>query len=205
LIRNNSQPDPAYAATLMDSLIALVIAHVNKPTINYRGDPARYREVREAFEREITALGLRSPFPWPTVDEAAAYLKMKASGTGSYAAQMSVVENLAQPLRSQLEALVRNNAGAEKAAPGNGEDLAGLVLQFNEQRWVIGAPLRSGGFGRVFEATSGTAQAVAKSLSSGRRAGVALQARWGTRQSSPHPPRAQLRHRHAQTFSGRSS
>src|SRR5690348_3790559 len=88
----------------LDKLVGMVIQEVNKPTINYRGDAARFGQLQKEFHSAVRAAGLQLAFPWASLDEAEGAMKAKASGRGSYAVRRDGVLTAVSPLRDALEA-----------------------------------------------------------------------------------------------------
>jgi serine/threonine protein kinase len=133
----------------LDKLVGMVVQQVNKPSINYRGDAARFAQVLKTFHLAVRGSGLTLEFPWASLDEAEGAMKAKASGRGSYAIRRAGVTSAVQPLREALE------------AARDGDDVT--VLHLEQDTWDLGAPLGVGGFARVYEATNGAGdRAVAK-------------------------------------------
>lgn len=84
----------------------MVVQQVNKPTIHYRGDPARFAQVLKNFHLAARGAGLTLEFPWASLDEVDGAMKAKASGRGLLrtAARRSVTSAV-QPVREALEAV----------------------------------------------------------------------------------------------------
>lgn len=142
---DNRRTAAQLALNALDKLVGLVVQQVNKPNINYRGDPARFRELFDELHLDAAAAGVRLSFPWKSLDEVEGVMKARASGQGSYAVRKEAVLDAVRPLRAALETIA---------------DVT--VLQLENRSWQLGEPLGSGGFGAVFEAIGSDLAAVAK-------------------------------------------
>jgi hypothetical protein len=165
-------PDPALALQILERLIGMVIAHVNPDDINYRGSEANYRRADGQLGAQLRRLGLRSPFPWSTLAEAKGTLKAHASGVGSHAARRERVEELASPLRTQLQHRLNDNAAGDvrsaltemtSSAAGALRDPSAIRLELTRlERSIDVDPSQS--IGRAKNLVESTAKAVLNSL-----------------------------------------
>ncbi|NEA37476.1 abortive infection family protein [Streptomyces sp. SID13031] len=108
-----SSSDPANAIDLIEQLAAKLVAAANPPNINDRGDPAGYSRMHRRLNQTLSPMGVRNPFPWPTLVEGVAAAKLKATGVGSHSIRKDYFLQRAQVAITALEKRARDDAAGD--------------------------------------------------------------------------------------------